>query len=1027
MHLSNGASVPWPSSGQGVNTDSLWEDDRNIDLEDNHSHYLHRRDLFETLRNIRAGTLDLTDSKSLKGFKSTTFQGLTSLFATADIKYPTVLHLLANKLGQHPRPKLPDRGLSEKQLEVLVALIVQHKNDPLATVNMYKKTALHLAIEEGHEKMVEWMCVAHPDINSVFSNPEHRDPCLHLALTTRLRYFDQMVQMASATTLALRDKEDGSTLLHLLVDHERCTQGQLERVKAVADRCREIENPSPDADFNNKGESPFLYHLATVQKAAKELGNTRGPGVGGFVVDDGAVRGKSGDKPPGFGESELGSVDDDGGGAQTPETADAGSLSDFRLDPQWVPGKETDSLDEAWNENDMKGPKASAAFDARPEDRGFAVSLTPEVALAGGNQRPPASPRLRAKNLLPDEETSKEIEKFLKLHYLRNRSHQECLEIFYGRDTEVQDVEVNFDLPLLPDITSKGLKDLMRKLKFENALQYVNIPKICIEPDRPVDDDATLADVNHAGAAPRADQGTGRVDLIVVFDLLRTARVDTILKVMVDDSLETPHSNDAIEKCLSDFNVEELDWKRPDLSSEVVYRAAPNVKVLHLISTGNEAVLQSWSSSEGLKKLKHLERVKITAQIGYETATRTSAYLTAFKQRFEESGPISAKLEIDESPLHSKRALKSTSPLLPVATGDQKQNPTDEWLLCMGSFAAVVHNAERSAIYKSMIHDPTHEVTVALIDDGVDGRLDYRSYGGQSFFKQHETNMTLPYYQSGSGHGTQMATLIKKICPVAKVFVVRLKDHPVEGYGVSRRIDAESAAAAIKAAVRRKVQIISMSWTIEEPSDDKAKTELDEAIAAADKANILMFCSATDQGAVQTETYPSKATKKIFKIGAARSTGEANRRVGNQLQVDYIFPGERIDLGRAGYYPDAPTEEVTGSSAATAIAAAFAALIYHCARVRWLYHRHLGNSTEGNNALQDLEYMHKNRYEAMKNLFSSSIWGGKNQDWQYLKVWCVFHGTTLGCNNKDDMVRIIAETGKKLGESAKNISPPVLN
>lgn len=424
--------------------------------------------------------------------------------------------------------------------------------------------------------------------------------------------------------------------------------------------------------------------------------------------------------------------------------------------------------------------------------------------------------------------------------------------------------------------------------------------------------------------------------------------------------------------------------------------------------------------------------------------------MTEFRQRFEVAG-ISAKLEIDDSLLSTPKARKSTI-LPPVVNGDSKTPPVDTWLNCMEGFRLVMNAATNSDMYKAMAQDAKHEVTVALIDDGVDGELNYRTYGGQSVYKQRGTNMSYPYYQSGSGHGTQMAKLITRVCPVAKLFVVRLKDQESPMHPGSRRIDAHSAAAvcwtchipqtpflcrllgasadsivskAIRAAVKRKVQIISMSWTLEPPVDEQARAALDEAIASADKANILMFCSASDQGAVQTETYPSKATKKIFTIGAANSTGHINPRVGNQWKVDYIFPGDRIDLGRL--YPDTLPDEVTGSSAATALASGFAALIYHCARVRWLYYRQVGNAAQEHSARQDLEYMHKNRYDVMKDLFKSSVWGGENDDYQYLKVWRVFPRSSQELTNQDDNgLKGIADIGKTLGESARKIPPPTL-
>lgn len=166
------------------------------------------------------------------------------------------------------------------------------------------------------------------------------------------------------------------------------------------------------------------------------------------------------------------------------------------------------------------------------------------------------------------------------------------------------DAEVNFDLTGRSTIKAHDLELLIKKLKFENALQYLNIPSIRIEPDHCEDGDDALT-------VRGADEGTGRVDFVRIFDWLRNAQVKTILSVMVDDSLPVPHSDEAIENCLKGFHVEELNWKRPDLSSQVIFKAVPDVEVVHLVSTGSDAVLRSWTGTDGLKKLKRLKRVTL--------------------------------------------------------------------------------------------------------------------------------------------------------------------------------------------------------------------------------------------------------------------------------------------------------------------------------------------------------------------------------------------------------------------------------
>lgn len=128
-----------------------------------------------------------------------------------------------------------------------------------------------------------------------------------------------------------------------------------------------------------------------------------------------------------------------------------------------------------------------------------------------------------------------------------------------------------------------------------------------------------------------------------------------------------------------------------------------------------------------------------------------------------------------------------------------------------------------------------------------------------------------------------------------------------------------------------------MSWTIEPPKTDEVRLELESAIQDAAKKNILMFCSASDQGPTQSETYPSKATPNILKIGAATENGHPDPRV-NINNVNFILPGsvrvESQDTPSTGAASALSTQEVCGSSVAAALAAGLGALILYCAQVR---------------------------------------------------------------------------------------------
>jgi hypothetical protein len=95
-------------------------------------------------------------------------------------------------------------------------------------------------------------------------------------------------------------------------------------------------------------------------------------------------------------------------------------------------------------------------------------------------------------------------------------------------------------------------------------------------------------------------------DLVPVFDWLRKNGVRKILNVAVLDDQEPSHTDSGIEQALLGFDVEIWNWKQFDLNSDIIFTAAPRVRVLHLYSTGNKAVLMGWASPDGLLKLREV-------------------------------------------------------------------------------------------------------------------------------------------------------------------------------------------------------------------------------------------------------------------------------------------------------------------------------------------------------------------------------------------------------------------------------------
>lgn len=109
-----------------------------------------------------------------------------------------------------------------------------------------------------------------------------------------------------------------------------------------------------------------------------------------------------------------------------------------------------------------------------------------------------------------------------------------------------------------------------------------------------------------------------------------------------------------------------------------------------------------------------------------------------------------------------------------------------------------------------------------------------------------------------------MASLICRVCPTARLFVLKLEQSATQSINAQRNgHDVE---------------------------------QLERAIISAHNAGILMFCAANDQGIASDRSYPGACagTRNIFKIGAAEASGAAPKFLGDQVTVDFLFPGDRV-------------------------------------------------------------------------------------------------------------------------------------
>ena len=142
------------------------------------------------------------------------------------------------------------------------------------------------------------------------------------------------------------------------------------------------------------------------------------------------------------------------------------------------------------------------------------------------------------------------------------------------------------------------------RLQFESILQFVYLPCLNFSSEERV------ASSNKAGKAHKSD-GIGREECQdILMHLQEKKGVRKIIELIVDDDQNPPHK-DTVIASLGTFDIEVFNWKKLDLCTETIFLAAPNAKKIFLYSSGNNAVLRSWSAVDGLARFS-----KVCAHLG---------------------------------------------------------------------------------------------------------------------------------------------------------------------------------------------------------------------------------------------------------------------------------------------------------------------------------------------------------------------------------------------------------------------------
>ncbi|PYI33496.1 hypothetical protein BP00DRAFT_117362 [Aspergillus indologenus CBS 114.80] len=954
-------------------TESEGDDDSEDDSEAEPSRSVKRR--FENIRDsLREKTISLTDRDRFHHFLRENEDILDEI-----VEYGTLLHYLVE-------------GARDKRFsryEPLVEHLVRRYPVLLARKDHSERTVLSWAIQKKRISLVRCICANHPQINQVIAvQGLHARNCLHVAIHEEAApaLILELINKASLEALlALDDK--GNTPLHLAVAYERCTDAGLSVVKALIDRC----DKALDAQTSTTNRlSPYRYHLYTRTEAEAKMSRRKhveqqqpqGMKEVGLPMNKGSAGRDNVMLPPSLAPINL-------------PLPDHKPPSDNRLG---MP-RRSNTLNELHpSPKPQSGSIGDLAFVTAlaVHDKPLTMDKSFKFANSTANEPRKTSTKKASEEMVVTKQTADAIRDHLKVHYLRTRDHDQAIELLYGRD---RPRDLYFDLYesssryIDQDWISRGLEYLC----FEDTLQYVALPHLELTKK------VQSVDSRFARVRSLLPDGEGRRDMVFMFDFLRKKGVSRILRVIVDDTTSPAHSDEAIEQALGGFRVEVWDWRKIDISIDTIISVALDVREVYLYWSGNNAVLRGWSDHGGLAQLKSLRTVHLHVSQGLETAERTKRNVNQFRSRLAALRPdIHIKME-------EHRPERSTNLTGPSVEGvrEQQVEHRHRWLTCMDNFADFIQNIRPPTGWKE-------DVRVALIDDGVDieeKTLRGKIIGGRSFCpRDYAQNLQRSFYVSGSGHGTVMASLICRVCPTAKLFVVKLAEHVSENS--TRQITAKSAAKAVRAAIDRQVHIISMSWTIERNEQNAADIrDLEAAIGAAANAGILMFCAANDQGAALDVSFPAACanTKNIFKIGAAEASGAVWKWVGDAAAVDFIFPGHKVVKERPNDAPIDKCQTLTGSSVATAIASGLAALILYCMELSYV-------QTQAVNQPGKMDHFEGlQRHERMREAFTA-IGTTQSSGNKYIEVWNVFEKAVEKSQGKppDQFPAIVNEVANKL-------------
>ncbi|UZP32326.1 hypothetical protein NXS19_000142 [Fusarium pseudograminearum] len=652
------------------------------------------------------------------------------------------------------------------------------------------------------------------------------------------------------------------------------------------------------------------------------------------------------------------------------------------------------------------------------------------------------------------ETNSKRIRELLKLHYMRTRGIKEVTCFLYGKNPK--GVHISFDCcGLLSEIYDDVFlrqfgKDSESGIILDNVLMYARFPVVRVERSgrrAPARRARGRQDMEFFAEWLRR-KGVDRILNLQVQEDSQEPHSDESIQIVLRhftvEHLDWQKPDlDPLIIC-ERANIGSIDQESWDIdSTNTLIKPRKDLRQLTLKWSGSNAVLRAWSEPTGLPQLLGLGQINLHIPAVLELPDHRDwikRNLDLFQVRLNKSyranhppkesddqtkdldQPDQRGIEVIESWDDRKFESSSARKVVPKSTGMPDAAAEHEWISQMEKFSRPMRELWEETLKESInplspfpeearlvssadsqiLSTLRKDVTVALIDDGVDTldpAFSNQFVEGKTFDYQGDDGVG-QYYVSANGHGTDMARMILKVCPMARIYSIKLKTQPSKG-GQHLTIDESSIAPAIEAALEKNADVISMSCTIPIPvagSDNQKR--IDSVLKLACSKDVLMFCSSPDQR-TQTKHYPSHYNRdKIFLIGAADDSCTAFNHSG--LDNDFIFPGVNVNTGNnIGRYhsnnPMSAAQMSTGSSIATALAAGLAAMVIYCfkasalAAVTTRISQGRPPAASGTELVQPQDVSRIAHHDGLKKVFDriGTMDGGK-----FIAVWRIFRPAT---------------------------------